>query len=103
MDSKMNKMHQSLLYDTRYEHDSCGVGFIADISGNKSHNILELAIEAVVNLTHRGAVDADAKTGDGAGILTQIPTRLFKKEINKLGPPNHLAWANDRSLWKEMQ
>ena len=72
---------QGLLYDPRYEHDACGVGFIADINGNKSYNILELAIEAVVNLTHRGAVDADAKTGDGAGILTQIPRKLFKREI----------------------
>jgi len=77
--------NQELLYDPRYEHDACGVGFIADINGNKSHNILELAIEAVVNLTHRGAVDADAKTGDGAGILTQIPRKLFKREISKLG------------------
>jgi glutamate synthase (ferredoxin) len=77
--------HQNSLYNPYYEHDACGVGFIADISGNKSHKIVELAIEAVVDLTHRGAVDADAKTGDGAGILTQIPVKLFKKEINKLG------------------
>lgn len=77
--------YENSLYDPYYEHDSCGVGFVADISGNESHRIVELAIEAVVKLTHRGAVDADAKTGDGAGVLTQIPRKLFRKEINRLG------------------
>jgi len=76
---------EKLLYDPRHEHDACGVGFVADISGKKSHRILELALEAVINLTHRGAVDADAKTGDGAGVLTQIPRRLFKREVGRLG------------------
>ena len=71
------------------ERDSCGVGFVANISGKKSHAILEKGIEAVVNLTHRGAVDADAKTGDGAGILTQLPVKFFRKEVERLGhrPP----------------
>ncbi len=68
-----------------YEKDACGVGFIANRSGSRSHAILKMAIQAVTNLTHRGAVAADAKTGDGAGILTQIPEKLFKKEIEKLG------------------
>ena len=71
-------MHEHL-----YEKDACGVGFIANRSGNRSHAILEMAIQAVTNLTHRGAVAADAKTGDGAGILTQIPEKLFKKELDK--------------------
>ena len=69
------------LYDARFEHDACGVGFIASIAGERSHAIVEMGIQAVVNLTHRGAVDADAKTGDGAGILTQIPSRLFAREL----------------------
>ena len=73
-------MHEHL-----YEKDACGVGFIANRSGSRSHAILEMAIQAVTNLTHRGAVAADAKTGDGAGILTQIPEKLFKKEVEKLG------------------
>ncbi len=72
------------LYDPRFEHDACGVGFVANISGERSHAILEMGIQAAVNLTHRGAVDADAKTGDGAGILTQIPARLFERELAKL-------------------
>ncbi len=73
------------LYNPRYESDSCGVGFVADISGNRSHQILEKAMEALANLTHRGAVDADAKSGDGAGVMTQIPHKLFRRELEKMG------------------
>ena len=73
------------MYEHLYEKDACGVGFIANRSGNRSHAILEMAIQAVTNLTHRGAVAADAKTGDGAGILTQIPEKLFRKELNRVG------------------
>ncbi len=87
MDTKMKK--NAPLAETRYEWDSCGVGFVANISGKKSYAILEKGIEAVTNLTHRGAIDADAKTGDGAGILTQLPTKFFRKEVERLGhrPP----------------
>jgi len=67
------------------EKDSCGVGFICDINGKKSNKIVKYGIEAVKNLTHRGAVGADGKTGDGAGILIQMPHKFFKKEIEKLG------------------
>lgn len=73
------------LYNPEFEHDGCGVGFVADIGGNKSHRILTHALRAVINLTHRGAVDADAKTGDGAGVLTQLPTKLLAKEVERLG------------------
>ncbi len=73
------------LYDPSFERDACGTGFVADISGKPSHTIVEKGIEAVVHLTHRGAIDADAKTGDGAGILVQIPRKFFKKELNRLG------------------
>lgn len=73
------------MYEHLYEKDACGVGFIANRSGSRSHETLKMAIQAVTNLTHRGAVAADAKTGDGAGILTQIPEKLFKKELEKLG------------------
>lgn len=75
---------QNLLYRPEYEHDSCGVGFVADISGNRSYDILENALRCVSNLTHRGGVDADQKTGDGAGILTQIPTKLFQRDLDRL-------------------
>ena len=84
---------QNSLYNPEFEHDACGMGFIADISGHRSHKILEQALRAVINLTHRGAVDADAKTGDGAGVLSQIPRKLFAKEIQRLG--FHLDHPND--------
>ena len=73
------------LWRPEYEHDACGVGFVADISGHRSHSILDMAIESVVNLVHRGAVSADAKTGDGAGILTQLPLEIIKKHLNRIG------------------
>ncbi|MCJ1960272.1 glutamate synthase large subunit [Novosphingobium mangrovi (ex Hu et al. 2023)] len=67
------------LYDARNEHDSCGVGFVAHIKGEKSHAIITQALEILKNIDHRGAVGADPLLGDGAGILTQIPDQLFRK------------------------
>jgi glutamate synthase (ferredoxin) len=71
------------LYDPRFEHDSCGVGFVATTAG-RSHLVIQRALEAVANLTHRGAVSADGKTGDGAGVLTQIPYQLLAPELHRL-------------------
>ncbi|MBM3901205.1 MAG: glutamate synthase large subunit [Verrucomicrobia bacterium] len=73
------------LYRPEFEHDACGVGFIANISGKKEQRIVQFAIEALNSLAHRGALDADAKTGDGAGILVQLPKAFFKQEADKLG------------------
>ncbi len=67
------------LYDPEYEHDGCGVGFVADIKGRRSHRIVEQALEILLNLEHRGACGCDPETGDGAGILSQIPHRLFAR------------------------
>ena len=67
------------LYDARNEHDSCGVGFVAHIKGQKSHAIITQALEILKNIDHRGAVGADPLLGDGAGILTQLPDQLFRK------------------------
>jgi glutamate synthase (NADPH/NADH) large chain len=67
------------LYNPQYEHDACGVGFIAQINGRKSHKIIKEAIRALCNLEHRGAIGGDMKTGDGAGILFQIPHRFFSR------------------------
>ncbi len=75
----------NLLYDPRYEHDACGVGFVANIEGKRSYKVLTMAINSVCALSHRGAIDADMKTGDGAGVLTQIPCKIFRKEVEKLG------------------
>jgi glutamate synthase (NADPH/NADH) large chain len=73
------------LYDPKLGKDSCGVGFIADIKGRKSHKIVEDALTILLNLEHRGAVGADPRAGDGAGILVQIPHRFFVKKTAELG------------------
>jgi glutamate synthase domain-containing protein 2/glutamate synthase domain-containing protein 1/glutamate synthase domain-containing protein 3 len=69
------------LYESRWEHDACGIGFLANVSGESNHTIVQLALEALTRLTHRGAQDADAETSDGAGVLTQIPRALFLEEL----------------------
>src|SRR6202042_822847 len=73
------------LYDPRNEHDACGMGFVANIKGQKSHDIIEKGIQVLINLTHRGACGCDPETGDGAGILIQIPHRFFARECGQLG------------------
>src|SRR5260370_15343150 len=66
------------LYDSRFEHDACGVGFVADLSGRRGHNIVTQALTVLRNLEHRGAKGSDPDTGDGAGILTQLPDEMFR-------------------------
>jgi glutamate synthase domain-containing protein 2/glutamate synthase domain-containing protein 1/glutamate synthase domain-containing protein 3 len=73
------------LHRFEHEHDSCGVGFVAQISGMRSNRILRVGLRAISGLMHRGALDADAKTGDGAGVVTQIPHKLFTPEVTRLG------------------
>ena len=67
------------LYDPNAAKGSCGVGFLVDMYGRKSHDIVEKGIEIVENLTHRGACGCDPRTGDGAGIMVQIPDDFFRK------------------------
>lgn len=71
------------LYDPKFEHDACGIGFVANIKGKKSNDILQKAITILINLDHRGGQGADPNTGDGAGILMQIPHHYFVKECAK--------------------
>nr|KZB01262.1 glutamate synthase subunit alpha [Rhizobium leguminosarum] len=73
------------LYDPRNEHDACGVGFVAHMKGQKSHQIVKDGLFILENLTHRGAVGADPLMGDGAGILVQIPDRFFREEMAEQG------------------
>ena len=70
------------LYDPRNEHDACGVGFVADIKGRKSHTIIQQGLKILDRLTHRGAVGADPRAGDGAGILLQLPDGFFRAEVD---------------------
>ncbi|MBV8764915.1 MAG: glutamate synthase subunit alpha, partial [Hyphomicrobiales bacterium] len=73
------------LFDPAREHDSCGVGIIADMTNAKRHDIIEKGLQILLNLRHRGAVGADPKLGDGCGIMVQIPHRFFLEECAKLG------------------
>ncbi len=80
-----DKLQKQGLYDPWFEHDGCGVGVVADIKGTRSHRVVRQSLEVLVNLGHRGAQGADPKTGDGAGILLQMPHRFFQRECSKLG------------------
>ncbi len=73
------------LYDPKNEHDACGVGFVAHIKGQKSHDIVAQGLNILRNLDHRGAVGADALMGDGAGILIQIPDGFYRAELARQG------------------
>jgi glutamate synthase (NADPH/NADH) large chain len=73
------------LYTPSLEHDSCGIGFVADIKGRKSHQIIEDALTMLVNMEHRGGCGCEPDTGDGAGILIQVPHELYVEECKKLG------------------
>jgi len=73
------------LYDPANEHDSCGVGFVVDVKGKRSHEILRNAITVLLHLSHRGACGCENNTGDGAGVLIQMPDAFFQKEASNLG------------------
>ncbi|MGO8933129.1 MAG: glutamate synthase central domain-containing protein, partial [Terracidiphilus sp.] len=73
------------LYHPRDEHDACGMGLVANIKGEKSHEIIRKGLEVLINLTHRGAAGCDPETGDGAGILIQIPHAFFLSQCSELG------------------
>ena len=77
-------VHQGL-YDPRFEHDACGVGFVADLKNVKSHEVVRVGIQMLQNLDHRGARGAEPETGDGAGLLLQLPHAFFLKEFSRLG------------------
>ena len=83
------------LYDPCQEHDACGVGFVADIEGRSSHRLIEQGIEVLVRLEHRGACGCDPESGDGAGVLIQLPDRFLRQEAAKqhieLPPPGRYA------------
>jgi glutamate synthase (NADPH) large chain len=76
--STANNGENQGLYDGRHEHDACGVGFVADLSGRRTHDTVAQALTVLRNLDHRGAKGSDPETGDGAGILTQIPDAFFR-------------------------
>jgi len=71
----------------RNEHDACGIGFVANVRGHQSHEIIRKGIQVLINLTHRGACGCDPETGDGAGILIQIPHKFFARECGSWDLP----------------
>jgi glutamate synthase (ferredoxin) len=73
------------LYDPQFEHDACGLGFVVNMKGKKSHQMVSDALKILVNLDHRGACGCEANTGDGAGLLLQVPHDFFAEETQKLG------------------
>jgi len=77
---------QSGLYRSEFEHDNCGIGFVAHLKGKKSHDIIKRGLETLVNMTHRGAEGADSKTGDGAGVLIQIPRDFYLIQGHAIPP-----------------
>ena len=80
------------LYSPEFEHDNCGAGFICSLKGNKTNDIIHKALNILTRLEHRGAVSSDGKTGDGAGILIEIPHEFFIKQCNfKLPEPYEYA------------
>ena len=81
------------LYDPGNEHDACGIGFVVNIKGHKSHDIVLKGIEVLINLTHRGACGCDPETGDGAGLTIQIPHKFFVRECAR---PRHRASCRRR-------
>ncbi len=90
MEQRVNSMNSptrptSGLYDAEWEHDACGVGFVAHIKGRKSHTIIEKALAVLANLAHRGACGCDPETSDGAGILFQIPHAFFAEQLTSGG------------------
>src|SRR5512132_1112637 len=81
------------LYDPAFEHDACGVGFVVHVKGVRSHAIISQALQVLINLLHRGACGCEVNTGDGAGILIQMPDRFLRTVTAPLGitlpPPTH--------------
>src|SRR5215469_14597961 len=73
------------LYDPQFEHDACGLGFVVHMKGKKSHQLVTDALKILVNLDHRGACGCETNTGDGAGILIQVPHEFLLAQTSKLG------------------
>jgi len=74
---KIGRPEKQRLYRPEFEHESCGIGFVAHLKGNKSHSIIRKGLEILCNMTHRGAEGSDSKTGDGAGVLIQVPYSFY--------------------------
>ena len=86
------------LYDPRFEHDACGVAFVATLTGVPSRAIVDQALTALRNLDHRGAAGAEVNSGDGAGILIQVPDAFLREVVDFDLPPHHSLRRRHRLL-----
>ena len=91
----MDKRLAAGLYDPAFEHDACGVGFVAHIKGKRSHALVSMGLTILDNLVHRGATGCDPETGDGAGILLQVPDAFLRQKVAFALPAggHHAQWA----------
>ena len=89
----MNKQQKLGLYDQSFEHDNCGIGAVVNIKGLKTHRTVSQALKIVEQLEHRAGQDATGETGDGVGILTQIPYRYFQKNVTAFSLPGEGAFG----------
>ena len=85
------------LYDPQHEHDACGLGFVVHVKGHRSNAIVRQALEVLINLQHRGACGCEENTGDGAGILIQMPDRFLRKATAGIGIGPNSNFAGERS------
>src|SRR3989440_4231138 len=83
----MAQVHPQGLYDPAYEHDACGVAFVADMNGRRSHDVVVKGLAALCRLDHRGARGAEPNTGDGAGIMIQVPDAFYRDVVDFPLPP----------------
>ena len=81
----MKRISEHGLYHPSFEHDACGVGFLVNIDGRRTHDMVRQGAEVLQNLTHRGACGCDPETGDGCGMLLQLPHTFFAQEAERLG------------------
>jgi len=87
--NKAGRLQSWGLYDSRFEHDSCGVGFIAYLDAEKRHSVITDGLHVLSNMQHRGAVGGDRRTGDGSGLMIQIPDELLRSKLSFQLPPEH--------------
>ena len=93
-EDKREKLIDAHVYDPADEHANCGVGLVASVNGQPRRDVVEKSIQALKNVWHRGAVDADGKTGDGAGIRLDIPQEFFRAQVERTGhKPNNVKIA----------
>ena len=80
---KQDKTKNAGLYRPEFEHDACGVGCVVNLDGKRAHSVVKDALTMLTNMEHRGATGSDAETGDGAGILVQLPHEFFRKQLSE--------------------